>query len=256
MVAITPSEAMVLRDPRRANANNVLKVTLMSLVVWRVLRVDDEVRSGVFAQKHIPHLRVDEPLKTPRRAHETSIVELVNGSGNGTMPEVVQQARKMYGNRLLSFLTEHLWPDLIRRGLLSTEKFRFLLFFTGIRPLLTTAGVVERDRVNAELARGRTIPELLNSDPTQAAAVSARLGDLILLMPGMRLHYRALSDAMRAYGSESEVSSFSSDFGLASFNDSALDALTSSLSLIDTGWDDASRRYDGGEASGALASTS
>jgi hypothetical protein len=84
-------------------------------------------------------------------------------------------------------------PALLSRGLI--EEHRVLLFRTYKR---TTAGDREESRIASDIARARTIPELLRSNPAEVAAIILAVGGTILLVNELRPHYRQISDVMRS----------------------------------------------------------
>jgi hypothetical protein len=61
----------------------------------------------------------------------------------------------------------------------------------------TPAGDAEESRIAADIARARTIPELLRSNPAEAAAIVLAVGGTILLVNELRPFYRQISDVMR-----------------------------------------------------------
>ena len=81
----------------------------------------------------------------------------------------------------------------LSRGLI--EESRILLFRTYKR---TPAGDAEESRIASDIARARTIPELIHSNPAEAAAIILAVGGTILLVNELRPYYRQISDVMRA----------------------------------------------------------
>ena len=259
---ITPGEAMVLLDPYRVKAADALKVTLIALLVQRVLRIDTESKARLIGKsREIAHVRLADRAGAPLPAHSASVVELVRSAGNGTMREIVARAGKIYGLRLSGFLDKLLRPGLVARGLLAPEKIKIFLVFNATRFSLTPAGAAERDKLTRAMEEARTIPSFLDSDPARAAAMAAALGGMLLLIPELKPHLKALSDAMRHdVGSDIPDGGFDdfssgNDFDFGSFDGGAFDALDASMSAMDSGFD-AAASDSGGSNSGSSDSSS
>jgi hypothetical protein len=54
-----------------------------------------------------------------------------------------------------------------------------------------------------------SIPDYLDRDPAQAAALIAALGGAIILVEALRPHYQAIAAAMRPYTGDTALSDFS-----------------------------------------------
>jgi hypothetical protein len=194
----------------------------------------------------------------------------------GSMPDVVTQARQAYGSSLNGFNRDFIIPRLLTRGLIEDRSVLFLRHYKR-----TQAGDAEESRIAADIARARGIPELLRSDPAEAAAIMLAVGGTILLVKELRPYYRQISEAMRPPGSGADYSdssggdgSFpfwhSSDPGadhsadavqgldaaslgsldLSAFDAGAFDALDAGMAPFDAGFDASVGDGGGGDGGG------
>jgi hypothetical protein len=108
------------------------------------------------------------------------------------MADVVKHARQAYGANLARFNRDFIVPQLVTRGLLEERRVLFLTHYKR-----TAAGDAEESRIAADIARARTIPELIRSNPAEAAAIVLAVGSTILLVGELRPYYRQISEAMR-----------------------------------------------------------
>jgi hypothetical protein len=101
----------------------------------------------------------------------------------------------------------------------------------------------------------RKIPELLKTDPKDAAAIALAAGGIILLVPELRSHYDQLGRVMRSEGDmgggEYEVS-FSVGDGQSTLSfgallDSAFGAIDAGASAMDGGGDGGGNGGGGGD---------
>ena len=194
--ALTPAEAMLLLDLRRAAAAGLFKVTAMALLLRRVLRAETETRRGWFRARTITRLHLGQVPGLP--LHEAAVVRLVRPAGdaqpgNPTVEQVVAAARRQYGPDLGSFRKKLVLPALTERGLVEVQAGGL---FGLKRPVLTPAGTTEWMRLQALLDRGRMVPHWLDSDPRQAALAAAALGPLVLLVDELKPHLKRLAAAM------------------------------------------------------------
>lgn len=146
----------------------------------------------------------------------------------------------MYGSNLEGFKSRLIMPALVSRGFV--EQGRVLLLFRNWR--LTPAGTAEQSRINGDIARARTIPELLSSDPAEAAAIALGIGATVLLVGQLRPHYRQLSEAMRTHAPSSDYYDNGLAHGLMAYGGTACFAPTAVP---------ASSPGDAGHAAGTVA---
>jgi hypothetical protein len=172
-----------------------VKVTLLSLLAQGALRIEEQSTKWLFGTRKTVFVRPtgSQPRSLP--PHAASLLACVREAQdhNGSMPVVVARARKFYGPNLAGFKSTFILPALIGRGLLAER--RVLLFFR--RYDVTPAGVAEQSHIENDMRRIRTIPDLLRSDPAEAAAIALAAGGTVLLVAELRPHYRELSAAMR-----------------------------------------------------------
>jgi hypothetical protein len=253
-------EAFVLLKPMSARGRDTIKLAMMTLIAQGTMAVVKQERRVLGFTRRTTELR----LRGSRRILFPGARRLIDmvGPAGCTMQEFVARARRAYGANLKRFLTQEVHPALLRRGLLTQRQQRFLLLFMRTHWDLTPAGQGERARVERAVERAREIPDFLDRDPAQAAAIAFSLGSAVLLVPELKHHYQQLAQAMRDHGGDGggggDLYSGSSggsgtadperqpeadliaDFdalNLADFDADAFDAFDSGLDAFDAGFD-------------------
>jgi hypothetical protein len=253
---LTPAETLLLWKPKTAG-RDLLKASLLSLVVRGIVRLDAQEVRGMFRTKRVLHARLASmPQQSP--AHVESLIEVVRAAetDGGTLDDLVKRARRAYGANLDHYRHDHVAPPLIVRGLIEQKRLLFARYY---RP--TRDGAAEQARIESDVRKARELPELLASDPAQAAAVALGLGGTILLVPELKPYFRKIDQATRsvADGGDGGVAGF--DFGLmttggdgglfASPDGTAFDAFDAGLASFDAGFDaSAGGDGDGGDGGG------
>jgi hypothetical protein len=281
MAPLSPAESLFLLKPNRTPARETVKVTLLSLLAQGAVRMEEKARRRLFGTKKTVYVR-----PTAKRAalppHAAALLDLVHVAQgySGSMADLVTRAQKAYGTNLNGFNRDFIIPALLSRGLI--EEHRILLFRTYKR---TPAGDAEETRIASDIARARTIPELMRSNPTEAAAIILAVGGTILLVNELRPYYRQISDVMRAQipsadsadsGGDGLPSWSSSDshpaqpgdpalhldgeglggfdhttFDLSAFDAGAFDALDTGMASFDSGFDASVSDAGGGDGGGS-----
>lgn len=279
---LTAAEALVLRDPNKAQGREALKLTLMELLARRAVHLRQEERKGFLGRVQrtgYVQLAPDARERAPRRAHVQAVLDAVaaaGSAGGATMAQLVAQARKVFGADLSGYQARYVRPALVELGLLEERKEKSLLVFSVTRYRHTPAGEAALRRVEDQVAQARSLPAYLDSDPARAAALALGLGSTILLLDEMKPHYARLSQAIRERAGAGDsgyvpVSTFDDsserpldldsfdgggfseggfDFDLGAFDalDSSLDAFDSSFdSSVDSGGDGGGDGGGGGE---------
>ncbi len=271
--SLIPAEALVLLKLKRTPASEAIKVTMLSLMAQGLLRIEETMEKGFLRQKKVVHIRPTgrtAPTLPPAAASLLEVATAAQVQG-GKMIDLVVRARQAYGANLAGFRTRFIDPVLVGRGLIEKERVAFLFNTWRVTP----AGAAEQNRINDDIARARTIPALLRSDPKVAAAVALAVGSAILLVPELRPYYRQMSDAMRQHTSDAWDGGDAGDWGahdggsgtlqhtdlsgasaldlgsfdLSSFDADAFGALDAGMASFDAGFD-ASVGGDGGDGGG------
>jgi hypothetical protein len=260
MAPLSPAESLFLLKPNRTPARETVKVTLLSLLAQGAVRMEEQATRRFFGNKKTVYVRpTGKRPALPR--HAAALLDLVQAAqgDSGSMTDFVKRVQKAYGRNLEGFNRDFIVPALLARGLI--EERRVLLFRTYKR---TPAGDAEESRIASEIARARTIPELIRSNPAEAAAIILAVGGTILLVNELRPYYRQMSDVMRGQtasdgsdsGGDSSGSSWDSTgsnapahqtdpthhldaAGLGSFDTGGLDQGAFDLSAFDAGAFDA-----------------
>jgi hypothetical protein len=261
MAPLSPAESLFLLKPNRTPARETVKVTLLSLLAQGAVRMEEQATRRFFRTKKTVYVR-----PTGKRAalppHAAALLDLVQAAQGdaGSMTDFVKRVQKAYGKNLEGFNRDFIVPSLLARGLI--EERRVLLFRTHKR---TPAGDAEESRIASEIARARTIPALIRSNPAEAAAILLAVGGTILLVSELRPYYRQMSEVMRAQTASTDTSDSGGDSagpswdstgspatdpahqadhhldtaGLATFDPGGLDHSSFDLSAFDAGAFDA-----------------
>ncbi len=254
-VPLSPAEALFLLKPNRTSGLRTIRVTLLSLLVKGVLRIEEQEKPGLFRARKVPHVRV-VPVVTPAApSHVAALIEVVRAAqaDGGTIADVVKRATKEFGAACAQFNTRFIVPALIERGLIFERRIAFIRTYHA-----TPAGDAERWRIEDDIDKARQLPRLLKTNPAEAATLALALGGTLLLVDDLSKHYKQLADAMRpAPSGDGHSGSFDAggfpptfDFGsfdFGSFDASAFDALDSSIASFDSGFSDGG---GGGDSSG------
>ncbi len=194
MLPLSPAESLFLLKTNRTPARETVKVTLLSLLAQGMVRMEERQTRRFFGKKKTVYMW---PRNIAGRLppHAVALLDLVRAAQDdtGAMADFVKRAQKAYGPDLAKFNRDLIVPALRSRGLI--EERRILIFRTYKR---TQAGDAEESRIASDIARARTIPELLHSNPAEAAAIILAVGSTILLVSELRPHYRKISEVMRA----------------------------------------------------------
>lgn len=194
-IDLTPAEAMVLLDPNLKQGRNPFKVSLMWLLAQRHLKAT-EVKRG-WLRGRTTQLSGGPRARTDLPDDLQAVMNVVRVSGTGLMDDVVKAARNLYGTNLLGFQNDLIYPALVARGLITRSQETYLTLFTRDRWDQTPAGKALAQRIEVLFEDARRIPGFLDRSPAQAAALTASLGGLILLMPELRPYLEDIADVMR-----------------------------------------------------------
>jgi hypothetical protein len=207
MAPLSPAESLFLLKPNRTPARETVKVTLLSLVAQGAVRMEERETRRFFGKKKTVYVRPTNKRAAlpPHAAALRDLVQAAQGD-SGSMTDLVKRAQKAFGQNLAGFNRDFIVPALRSRGLV--EEGRILLFRTCKR---TAAGDAEERRIASDIARARTIPELIRSNPAEAAAIILAVGGTILLVGELRPYYRQMSEVMRTQAASSDASDSGGD---------------------------------------------
>jgi hypothetical protein len=194
---LSPAESLFLLKPNRTPARETVKVTLLSLLAQGLVRLDEQVTKRFIGTRKTVYVRPTRRPEPALPAHAVSLLDQVRAAQaeTGSMSDVVKRARRAYGSSLNGFNRDFIIPQLMTRGLMEARRVLFLRHYKR-----TPAGDAEESRIAADIARARSIPELLRSNPAEAAAIVLAVGGTILLVSELRPFYRQISEAMRPPG--------------------------------------------------------
>jgi hypothetical protein len=252
---LSAPEAFVLLSLPKYDLNQTLKIGFMGLLAQGLLRIEPEDRQGLIRTRHIPHLYAT-PAATgdPHSPITASLIKVVRAAEpRGLMRDVVKQSTREYGRALAGFALNLVLPSLVRRGLAVEHRTRWLGLLPWTRWFRTPAGDSEKIRLEGLMHSAASIPDYLDRDPAQAAALIAALGGAIILVETLRPHYQAIAVAMRPYTGDNMLSDFSGlddnggiDFGaIGGLDFSAFDS--GAFDSFDSGFSDAGGDGGGGD---------
>jgi hypothetical protein len=207
MAPLSPAESLFLLKPNRTPARETVKVTLLSLIAQGAVRIEEQKTRRFFGTKKTVYVRptAKRAALPPQAAALRDLVQVAQGD-SGSMTDLVKRVQRAYGTNLAGFNRDFIVPALRSRGLI--EEGRILFFKTYKR---TPAGDAEESRIAGDIARARTIPELIRSNPAEAAAIILAVGGTILLVGELRPYYRQMSEVMRAQTASSDASDSGGD---------------------------------------------
>ena len=205
---LSAPEAFVLMSLPKFDVRQTLKLGFMGLLAQGLLRIEQEDRQGLIRTRHIPHLHVAPAAED--RAHSATTASLIKvvraAEPRGLMRAVVKRSVREYGYALTGFAMNLVLPSLVRRGLAVQVKTRWLGVWPWTRYFRTPAGDSEKIRLEGLMRDAVAIPDFVDRDPAQAAALIAALGGAIILVEALRPHYQAIAAAMRPYTGETVLS--------------------------------------------------
>jgi hypothetical protein len=194
MAPLSPAESLFLLKPNRTPARETVKVTLLSLIAQGMVRMEERETRWLLGKKKTVYMW-PRNIAGSIPPHAAALLDLVRAAQDdtGSMADFAKRAQKAYGANLEAFNRDFIVPALLSRGLI--EERRILIFRIYKR---TPAGDAEESRIASDIARARTIPELIRSNPAEAAAIILAVGSTILLVSELRPYYRQISEVMRA----------------------------------------------------------
>src|SRR5262249_55863530 len=247
---LSAPEAFVLLSLPKFDAVKTLKLGFMGLVAQGVLRIDEEERPGLLRTRRIVHLPAAPQAPAALRPLAESLVRTVRAAApGGLVKDVVKQAQRNYGTGYTRLVPNHVYPALAGRGLAEARKSRLLGLVPVTRFFRTPAGEAEKDRLDTTMREARTIPQYLDRDPAQAAALAAAAGAAILLIEELRPHYQDLAAAMRLRGSDFAGIDGGGDFSSGAFDFGSIDFSSfdsGAFASFDAGFADAGGDSGGG----------
>jgi hypothetical protein len=226
---LSAPETYVLISLPKIDLRKALKLGFMGLLAQGVLRLETEDKAGLFRTRHIPHLKVADGVPETLPPIAASLVKIVRAAEpNGLMKDIVRRSLREYGNALFGFVRDYIGPALAGRGLAERRRIRLLGIIPSYRYERTPAGDEEKIRIETAMQDARTIPQYLDRDPAQVAALVVAAGSAILLVEELRPFSDQLSRAMRGQDGGSYMYIDSNSFsdgggGFANFDFGGID---------------------------------
>lgn len=256
-ILLSAPEAHVLLSLPRFDGPYAVKVGLIELLARGVLVASEELKPTILGRKRFLCLRVagNAPASLPPPA--ASLVAVVRAAehAGASITDIHREASKSYKSRFVHFVLDHVGPSLVERGLAEARSKRLLGMLPVTRFERTAAGEAERARLEAAMREARAIPQCLDRDLAQAAALAAAAGSALLMVDALRPHYRRLAEAMRDRGADLgytpgvvDAGSGGADFGSFDFGGcdfGSFDGFDSCFDAFDAGFDAADSSSSG-----------
>lgn len=211
VMPLTAPEALILLNPNQPQGREALKLALTELLARRIITLRQEQRSGFLGSVQNTDLLQAAPDASQRLAGETPLQAALNLLTPGIemeMSQVVQQAHQAFGADLSGFQKQVILPALVQRGLLETCTQKVLWVIPVTRYCHTTNGTITKERLENQMAQAQLLPEMLDSNPAEAAALVFGLGSAALLVSEVRAQSARLSQALREHPSGADGTFF------------------------------------------------
>ncbi len=202
---LTPPEQFLLLNPQGASPSELIKIGLFALIAGGIVKVTEGPPKGILSRR--PTSLFDLVAGRSRDAPRAlmPLVEVMRNVGEGSTDIVAAEARKAFGNKLLKF-REQLQDGLVKRGVLTREIKPVMFVFARTVHELTPAGTTARDEIKRKIESAWRLPNLLHSDPQEAALIMAAAGTSLLLVQELRPHYRRMGEISKQYHVETSDS--------------------------------------------------
>ncbi|HRD77287.1 MAG TPA: hypothetical protein PK264_15365 [Hyphomicrobiaceae bacterium] len=258
MAGLTPAEAYALLEPGSRKGNTAIKLTLMWLLSRRVIEIRKSAVPGIFGKiRERDALFVREPLPADCPPYLRRLLAIIDNPSGVRVDRIPLMCGYVYGSQSHSFLREDVSRALIAKGFITRTPRRALGIFPYEQYRRTKAGDQLASEINRTIVGLKSIPDMLERNPRQAAALAFAAGGLIFLVPELVPHFTALAHAARRAdetGGDSGVSVPSSS--AASSDDDpwqqvdldTFEALETTFSSFSEGFD--SGGGDGGDGGG------
>lgn len=260
---LTPPEQFLLLDPQNASPSELIKIGLLALAASGIVRVTEGPTKGFLKRQAtslfnlVPGRSLDAPGSL------APLVEIVQRAGGGSTEVVAKEARRAFGDKLLGY-RQKLQEGLERRGFLSKSTKPVMFVFTRQTYEPTAAGMMARAQIRKAIESTWRLPNLIYSNPAEAAALMVIAGSSLLIVPELREHYQRMGEIARKHNSDGGDSgdvgswSSSSDSALGTFDSSAFanfdttsfSALDSSMGSFDSSFDSSFGGDGGGDSGG------
>jgi hypothetical protein len=196
---ITPGEAFILLDPKRSSPIEAAKITLLSLIAQRALRIEKAVRSNKSETRILVWLRVRR-MPPATTDHVSELMAIVRDSEelDGTVADIMRRAKAKFGPKLARYKSDLILPALKARALIEECTKTILFSFPVMAFRYTLAGAAERSAIERRIAEARRLPALLRSNTKEAAALALAADPAIFLLPELRPYYKQISQALQA----------------------------------------------------------
>jgi uncharacterized membrane protein YgcG len=252
--ALTPPEAFLLLHPDLDGSREAAKLAALTLLAQGTFKMRQVEAKGILGfkrQKNVLEVgSFDGPVPGPIGSVWMLGRNLKPGS---TLAQLATAMRHAWGDGLLRYGREIVFPELEAKGLVLPQPRKMLGLFRSNRWTRTDEGAAEAGEIARLRDEARRIPNFLDGDRRQAAALIATLGAAVLLVPELRPYFSEMARATSTYGSDTEsmvsTNTFTDSPGGGWFNFGSIDTDTAeSLSTDPAGFDSAFDTTDSGSS--------
>jgi len=177
---LTPAESLIIISPK-SSGNEMIKITLMDLVLRRVLMIGIQDKESKFLKRHYKTIILsggDLP-KTALKPHEQILVDLILEYSKLELKEFA----KIMHDRINStdYKNEFLRNNLVDEGYLKRQRKMLLSLIPHTNYVLTEKGVEIREKIMELLQEAKHLDKWMREDLGKAKAYLSVTGTHILL---------------------------------------------------------------------------
>lgn len=206
-VPLSPAEAVLLIEPRTSAARVCLQAALLTLLGHGHIAFDRP--AGRFQS---PTLRLEagdgRPLPPHVDAVKAALSDYKPGCTSLSRLHVVHALQKRFGLGYGRFVRDHVAPPLVARGLLASERRRFLGLFPYTRYERTASGSALAAPLLRVVKAADDLPSMIAADPDRALHLVRTAGVLLLLSPKARRQVPAIRQLLAERGGDSPALTF------------------------------------------------
>lgn len=203
---LTPAEAALLIEPRTGSSPRCMQAALLALL--GLGHIEFSEKNGPSEKRRLTVRRSDEALPLHLAAVRNALRDYRHGDGSLSSTQVIHALQQRFGLGYGRFVKDHVAPALIERGLLSSERRKFL----GLIPYVRFSRTVRGDALAAPLLRlmraADDLAMLIAADPERALRLVRSAGILLIMSPKARRQLPALRKLIEQRGDDYPVLTF------------------------------------------------
>ena len=197
--ALSPPEAFLLLKPDLDEAREAAKIAALYLLAQRVFRMKSVAHSGFLGITRTRDVLEVGASAASRGSPIGAVWHKARALPDGsTLADLAKAMQSEWGSGLKGYARDIVLPALERRGLVKGYHRKIMGLFPVHQWQRTEAGENASIEVAAAKQTARTIPDFLDNDPRQAAALILAVGSAVLLVPELRPHFAEMARVMAA----------------------------------------------------------